>query len=108
MSQNAIIGDASGIDLPESQIDPTLISDEKAKARFSKTKEFQKLKAYAEERIRFYETFLPNGEPVQISSMNFQEKGANWVVANAVIGEFKALIGEYETAAEVVNEILSS
>ena len=98
--QNSLIGDSFGIDLPEMRVDKNELNEEKRKARFSKTKEFQQLKAKMESRIAFYQAALPDGRPV--TAVDTAERAQQWVIANAIIGEFKLIIAEYEDAAEVV------
>lgn len=50
-------------------------------------------------RIDFYQKALPDGRPV--TAVDTVERGQMWVIANAVIGELKMIIDEYEDAAEV-------
>lgn len=97
MAQNGIIGNNSGIDLPLTQVDTQVLDEEKKMARFSKTDEFKRLKEHLDERITFYQTFLPDGRP-----LNSDVKAENWVIANAIIGELKAIIMAYEQANQVV------
>lgn len=97
--QNGIIGDNYGIDLPELQVDKDVLAEEKAKARFSKTREFKRLKEQMQARIDFYQRALPDGRP--LTAVDATERGNMWVIANAVIGEFNMLIADYENAAEV-------
>lgn len=98
--QNGIIGDNYGIDLPSLQVDKDVLAEERAKARFSKSKEFKRLKEQMEARIDFYQKALPDGRPLTAAG-DMVEIGQMWVIANAVIGEFKMLIADYENAAEV-------
>ena len=44
MAQNGLIGDNYGIDLPQMEVDKQDLDEEKRMARFSKSKEFKKLK----------------------------------------------------------------
>jgi hypothetical protein len=97
--QNGIIGDNYGIDLPSLQVDKDVLAEERAKARFSKSKEFKRLKDQMEARIEFYQRALPDGRP--LTAVDAAERGNMWVIANAVIGEFNMLIADYENAAEV-------
>lgn len=100
-AKNALIGEDFGTDLPEMQVSEQDLAAEKDMARFSKSKEFKKLKEHLEERIKFYQTYLPDGRALgsTIPTAN------DWVVANTVIGEFKAVLGAYEQAREAVENV---
>lgn len=97
-----IVGDNMGIDLPQTELPQQDLDEEKRLAKFSKTKEFQRLKDYAENRIEFYQTFLPDGRPI-IAAENVEKAGEMFMISNAVIGEFKQLLAAYENANEVVS-----
>lgn len=97
--QNGIMGDNFGIDLPQAQVDKSALDEEKAMARFSKSKEFKKLKEMMEARINFYQKALPDGRP--ITAVDGMERAEMWVIANAVIGEFNMILSAYENAREV-------
>ena len=99
MSTNAIIGDDYGTTLPETVVNEDSLLEEKKLARFSKTTEFKRLKGHLEERIVFYQQFLPSGQPVVGASVT----GEDWRIANAVITEFKAVLQAYEQAQEAVD-----
>ena len=98
---NAIMGDATGIDLPQAEPDLSYLADEKNRAKFSKTKEYKKLKEYIEERIATYQSFLPNGLEVGLDVVPSPE---DWRVANRVIGELRAVLRTYELPGEVLDE----
>lgn len=98
--KHAIIGEEYGTDLPQVGIAEQDLSAERNAAKFSRTKEFQRLKEHLEARIEYYQTFLPNGEMVFGKSPD--ELAARWAISNAVIAEFKMVIGFYEQAQEVV------
>lgn len=100
MPENTIIGDNFGTDLPKTQVDETLLNNEKKLARYSKTKEYQALKQYLEDRIEFYKTFLPNGDDVRFEAS--PEAGIKWTIANNIINEFRTIINRYEQAREIV------
>jgi hypothetical protein len=53
-----------------------------------------------EDRITFYETFLPDGGEVRFATP--EDAGAKWVVANNIINEFRNILNRYEQAREVV------
>lgn len=96
---NGIMGDNYGIDIPQVNVDKSQLDEEKAMARFSKSKEFKKLKEMMEARMEFYQKALPDGRP--ITAVDTAERAQMWVVANAVIGEFNLLLDAYENAKEV-------
>jgi len=100
---NAIMGDATGIDLPQATPDENSLNEEKNMARYSKTKEFKRIRNWCQERIRFYQTFLPDGQPV-IGSYDTAKMGQNWIIANTIITEFNSLMNAYDTAYEIVEE----
>jgi hypothetical protein len=98
-SQNSIIGDSFGIDLPETAVDTNQLVEEKQLAKFSRTKEFKRLKEQMESRMDFYRGCLPDGRP--LTAVDAAERAQQWVIANIVIGEFQRIIDLYEDAAEV-------
>lgn len=103
--KNAIIGDNQLPELPRTEVPQQDLSVEKKMAEFSRTAEFQRLKNYAEERIGFYQSYLPNGDPViKDPSLSLSELGARWLASNIVIGEFRSLINAYEQASQIVRE----
>lgn len=100
MAEFGIIGDENfGMNIPESQVDTQGLAEERKAAKFSRTAEFRKLKEHLESRIAFYQRFLPDGRPVvgEISTND-------WIIANTLIREFKAILDDYQTAAEAVKE----
>jgi|GEM_PF-6676628 len=101
MPNNILIGDTTGFDLPMAEENENDLADEKNLARYSKSKEFKRVKKYCEDRISFYQSYLPNGADV---GLDVQPTSEDWRVANRVIGEFKALMNLYETAKEAVEE----
>jgi hypothetical protein len=79
-------------------------------AKFSKTKEYKKLREFMEARISFYQKFLPNGAQVEGRPDNNNgfsvnvphgDLTSNWIAACIVIKELENILGEYEQAAEV-------
>lgn len=99
MAEHGIIGDSFGTELPQTDVAAEDLNEELKMAKFSKTAEFQRLKDYLEARIKFYQTCLPDGTLVD-SKTSVQD----WLVANAIIAEFTAVIEAYERAQEVVRE----
>jgi hypothetical protein len=108
--QYGIIGDTS----MENFLDPDntgggveeeALVEEKKMARFSKTAEFKRLKGYAESRIKFYQTFLPDGRIVGTGAAGTKiPTPEEWTVANLVIAEFTSLLNEYEGAAQALKD----
>lgn len=99
MAEHGIIGDSFGTELPETLVADQDLSAERNAAKFSRTKEFAVLKEYLEGRIAFYQGYLPNGRAINDERL---PTGAEWAVANGIIGELQAVINAYETANEVV------
>lgn len=99
---NALIGDDFGMEIPRTTVDEDELAIEKKMARFSKTKEFKKLKEYIDSRIEFYQQYLPDGRPVPA---DMKMVGENWIIANAIIGEFKAVLMAYELANEATKNV---
>lgn len=100
-AQNAIVGDDFGTELPEMQVPEQDLTAEKNMARFSRSEEFKKLKEHFDTRIKFYESYLPDGRSI----MENHPTPEQWVIANAIIGEFKAVLGVYEEAREAVDAV---
>lgn len=98
--QNAVVGDLDQpTDIPSTQVSDDILEDERKVAKYSKTAEFQRLKQFMEERIVFYQHFLPDGRPIKETDKDLD---VNWRVANIVIGEFKTVLNVYAQAAEEV------
>jgi len=97
--QNVVMGDE--ITLPSTELPEEQLNEEKLLAKFSKTKEFKRLKDYLEGRIIFFQNHFPDGTPLA-KETDHQKVADYWRVANVVIGEFKALLEVYENANEVV------
>jgi len=102
---NGIIGDVNPTELPQLAVDThnEAIAELNKKAKYSRSKEFQELKGKMEERIKFYQSYLPGGTP--IVSITEEERGKYWAIADCVIGELQAVIDMYETANEEAIEI---
>lgn len=75
-------------------------------AKFSKTKEFKKLKEVIETRIEYHRQYQPggNGETIAFRDMSNDERGYRTLAADLVISELRALIEAYEQAEQVVKE----
>lgn len=102
-SQNGIVGDAMGTELPQAVLPEAGLREEQAMARFSKTKEFKRLKAHLEDRIQFFQQYLPDGREVKLITMTDAELGQMWRTANANIAELKGIISAYELAKDIVS-----
>lgn len=97
--QNGLIGDAFGTDLPIMREDVQMLVEERKMAKYSRSSEFKRIQEHCQERIAFYQTFLPNGAEIGVDMVPTPE---DWRVANRVIGELKLLMNMYEIAAEAV------
>lgn len=97
-----IIGDEMGTELPEVELDQTILHEEKKLAKFSRTAEFKRQKEYMEQRIDFYNKYLPGGAEIGV---DVHPTAEDWRVANRVIGEFKAFLDQYEIAREEVDNV---
>ncbi len=97
--QNVVVGDE--IALPPTEIPQEQLNEEKLLAKFSKSKEFQRIKDYIEARITFFQQNFPDGTPIAKNS-NPEELIAYWRAANIVIAEFKYILQVYENANAVV------
>lgn len=100
--QYGIVGDSQMTELPQTEVDEAALHEEKLKSKFSRTREFKEQQQWIEERIRFYQTMLPDGRP--LTSVDSPERGQQWVIANAVIGEFQLFLNRYQYANEVVKD----
>ena len=99
--QNIIMGDGTGVELPQMEVEDTTLAEEKKMAKYSRSAEFKKIQEWCEQRITFYQTFLPNGAEV---GLDVAPTAEDWRVANRVIGELKALINSYEIATQAVKD----
>lgn len=99
-AQNAITDDTFGMEMPVTQVEELSLVNERNMAKFSKTKEFKVLKDYLENRIEFFQKYLPDGRP--LTTENVMPNGTDWTVANLVIGEFKSVLQAYDDAAEAI------
>ena len=99
---NGLMSDLpDSIDLPEAQIDEDQLNAEKGMAQYTTSAEFKQIQDYCQGRIEFYQTHLPNGAEI---GLDVAPSSEDWRVANRVIGELKALMNNYETAADAVKE----
>ena len=102
---NAVVGELDEpMRLPETNVPQDVLAEETKLAKYSRTAEFKRLKEFLENRIKFFQTFLPDGTPVEAVKMGSTEMVAHWIAANVIIREFNNVLGEYERAAEVVKD----
>lgn len=101
-----IIGDQDfGTELPMMQVDETEMAVEKNMAKFSRTKEFKALREHLEQRISYYQMFLPDGKIVGTGVAGTKiPTPEEWTIANVIISEFKAIIATYESASQAVRD----
>lgn len=114
MANDVIQGDSFGTDLPVTQVDEQALNEEKKLAKYSQTKEFQRLRKFLEDRVSFYQNYLPNGEKVEgdprdtSNPLSVPGGGADdivqWKVACIVIREFGNILNEYDQAREAVDD----
>jgi hypothetical protein len=102
-SNNAVIGDSGAVELPQTEVNDEAITELRKRARFSKTKEFKELRDALDERIVFYQTFLPNGNLTSQASK--QQAAENWRLANIVISELQAVKNAYDGSIELLKEL---
>lgn len=103
--QNGLMGDLdSSIDLPQINLPEDQLIEERRAAKFSRTAEFARLKEDLLNKVRYYQTFLPDGRIVGQTGVDLADLGANWVIASTIIAEFQGIIARYEMANEVVKD----
>lgn len=95
---------AFGTDIPQSQIPETDLSELANAAKFSKTKEFGKLKSLLEARIKHHTKYLPGTANVEVKDLPNEERAWRWLAADTVIEEFQGIISAYEQAAEIMKD----
>jgi hypothetical protein len=94
------IPEGSSIDLPVQKIDQESKDEEMRIAQFLDKPEWKKLKEHFESRITFYQTQLPNGQP--IGDVSMEELAKRWAVSNGIIMELQAVLSTYEEIAKSV------
>lgn len=114
MPNDAIKGDSFVTDLPVTQVDTQSLNEEKKLAKYSRTKEFQRLREFMEDRVKFYQNYLPSGEFVEgnpadpRNPLSVPTSGADdllqWKVACIVVREFQNILNEYENAREALED----
>jgi predicted nucleic acid-binding protein len=95
-----IIGDNVVTELPETKVEQQSLVEEQKMAKYSRSAEFKRIKQWAEERIEFYQQFLPNGQPV-IDTVPTPDQ---WIAANAIIAELTYLTKTYEQVNDAVQQ----
>jgi len=82
------------------QPDESFLDEERKMAKYTRTKEFKRIKDWADERIAFYQKYLPSGEPINEKTATRE----NWIIANTIIAEFNSLLFGYDTAVQAIKE----
>lgn len=101
---NAVMGDAdSPMNLPSTEVPEEILLEEKKLAAYSKTAEFQRLREFMENRIKFYQTYLPDGREVDKVLLDPETTSSYWMAANIVIREYNNILAEYDRAKESVD-----
>lgn len=101
-SDNSIVGDQSSVELPQAPVNEEALDELRKKARFSKKKEWKELVEHMDERIAYYQSFLPGNVPV--TAISDEERGKYWAVADIVINELRMVQSGYEGAEELLKE----
>lgn len=112
-ARNAVMGDQDlPTNLPVTKVPEEVLTEEKKMAKYSKSEEFKRLATFMQERIKFYQRFLPNGQQVEGSPLQVgmpqgvaaNELGSYWMAACMVIKEFEDVLNSYERAQEAVKD----
>lgn len=116
-AQNAVVGDQDlPTTVPETTVPEEILAEEKKLARYSQTAEFKRLKEFMENRIKFYQRYLPNGslvegDPKDPSLKITLPQGVSpdmmsvyWMAACLVTKEFENILSEYDRAREAVQD----
>lgn len=99
---NAVLGDENfGTDIPEMAVDTTQMEEERQMAQYAKSGEFQRIRDHFNQRIQFYQSFLPDGRSLTDGAAAVTAE--EWKVANLVIGELKMIMAAYDSAQETVD-----
>ena len=99
-SQNQVMGDSMGIDLPQKPVDETAINELKHKAKYSRSTEFKELRAKAQTRMEFYQKFLPSGQPIGTATP--EEMKGKWDVG--IRSDRRSGVGVRKAGFEVATE----
>jgi hypothetical protein len=115
--QNAVMGEQDlPTNLPETKVPDEVLAEEKKLAKYSQTAEFKRLKDFMENRIKFYQRYLPNGSLVEgdpkdpmmkvtlPTGISPEMMNVYWMAACLVTKEFENVLAEYAQAAEVVKD----
>ena len=103
-AQNGLIDESMSMEMPTTKVSEDELIIEKSMANFATTSEYKRLKEHLESRVAFYQSFLPDGRDLRgIDDASIL--GVNWKVANAIIGEFNAVLAAYENAKEAVKNV---
>jgi hypothetical protein len=102
---NAIVGDQDlPTAMPQTEVPEEALTEEKKMAKYSQSEEFKRLREFMEDRITFYQNFMPDGRSVKEVSLQDWELAQGWKVANIVITEFQGVINAYDRAQEALKD----
>lgn len=101
---NTPLGDQGLDELPQTQVPQDTLQRERAMAQFSKTAEFRALKEAIENRVAFYQNYMPGTQDVKIVQLTNEERGYMWLAASVIIEEFRSILLAYEQANLAVSE----
>jgi len=95
--KNAIMGDDNfGTELPQTQIDDSEMKEIMSMAKYAKSAEFKRIQEYFQQRISYYQAYLPDGRAV--TDLSPEEAMKMWPIANTIIQEYNYILGVYENA----------
>ena len=110
--------------LPETIVPEQDLTEEKNLAKYSQTKEFKRLKQFMEDRIKFYQHFMPDGtrvegDPKELvvderklvnikvmipNNVSPEMMIVHWKAACIIIKEFENVLDTYARAQEIIKE----
>lgn len=104
-SVNGIIGEENITisPVPQAQDDDGQLKELQAAARFAKSKQYKDLKERRENRIKFYQQYLPDGTAIGAQKATI-EVAQMWVAANVIIAELRLELDYYDGAEDMLKE----
>lgn len=104
MPVNGIIGDDNfGTELPTTTIPEAEVEEMNQMAKYAKSPEFKRIKSFFEDRIMYYQSFLPDGRDVR--TLPPDDAREMWPISNAIIGELKYILNTYDASVEAVKNV---
>lgn len=102
---NVLLGDLSQFEPPVKSDDEVNqeVAELRKKAKYNRSKEFGELKEYMQQRIDFYQKYLPDGRA--IATISQEDASRNWPIASIVIAELQLVIDSYQDAEEQFKNI---